>query len=64
MTKKKPGKVSITLRRSVIGHPEKHKAVVRGLGLKRLHQTIIHQDTPQIRGMINKVSHLLHVTVS
>jgi large subunit ribosomal protein L30 len=56
-------KLSITLIRSIIGHPVKHKVVVRGLGLKRLHQTVFHQDTPQIRGMINKVSHLLQVTV-
>jgi large subunit ribosomal protein L30 len=56
-------KLSITLKRSTIGHPAKHKAVVRGLGLKRMHQTVLHLDTPQIRGMVNKVSHLLLVTV-
>ena len=56
-----PHKLAITLVRSCIGHPAKHKVVVRSLGLRRLHQTVIHLDTPQIRGMINKVSHLLQV---
>ncbi len=56
-----PHKLAITLVRSCIGHPVKHKVVVRSLGLRRLHQTVIHLDTPQIRGMINKVSHLLQV---
>ena len=39
----------------------KHNACVRGLGLKRMHQTVIVNDTPENRGMINKVSYLLKV---
>jgi large subunit ribosomal protein L30 len=54
-------KLAITLIRSCTGHPAKHRVVVRSLGLRRLHQTVVHQDSPQIRGMINKVSHLLEV---
>lgn len=51
----------ITLKRSVIGRPEDQKATVATLGLKKLQQTVVHQDNPAIRGMINKVSHLVEV---
>ncbi len=53
--------LSITLRKSYIGRPGKHKRVVAGLGLRKMNQTVIRQDTPQIRGMVNKISHLLEV---
>lgn len=62
MATPKSRKLSITLFRSPIGHPQKHKAVVRSLGLRRIRQTVVHQDSPQIRGMIRKVVHLLKVT--
>lgn len=54
-------RLSITLRRSFIGRPGKHKRVVAGLGLRKMNQTVLRLDTPQIRGMIAKISHLLDV---
>lgn len=53
--------VRVTLRRSPIGTPERHRLVLRGLGLRRIRQTVIHSDTPQVRGMIRKVGYLLEV---
>ncbi|MGD8429445.1 MAG: 50S ribosomal protein L30 [Ectothiorhodospiraceae bacterium] len=53
--------LKVTLVRSVSGRLQKHKACVAGLGLRRMHQTVTVQDTPEIRGMINKVSYLLSV---
>ncbi|MBC7786369.1 MAG: 50S ribosomal protein L30 [Methylophilaceae bacterium] len=55
------GTVKVTLVRSVIGRIEAHKASVRGLGLRRMHQTVELQDTPAVRGMINAVGYLLKV---
>lgn len=52
-------KLRITWKRSTIGRPERQKRTVRALGLRKLNQTVVHEDTPQIRGMINKVSHLV-----
>ena len=52
-------KIDVTLVRSTIGKPEKQARVVRSLGLRKLHQTVRHDDNPRIRGMINKVSHLV-----
>lgn len=51
----------ITLRRSVIGRPGKHRRVVQSLGLRKLNSEVVLRDTPQVRGMIEKVSHLLEV---
>ncbi|MCL4462781.1 MAG: 50S ribosomal protein L30 [Firmicutes bacterium] len=51
----------VTLINSLIGRPEDQRVTVKSLGLKKLHQTVEHEDTPQIRGMINKVSHLVKV---
>ncbi|CUQ66724.1 50S ribosomal protein L30 [Candidatus Nitrospira inopinata] len=51
----------VTLRRSPIGTPDGHRRVLRGLGLRRIRQTVIHPDTPQVRGMIRKVWYLLEV---
>jgi large subunit ribosomal protein L30 len=51
----------ITYSKSAIGYTESQKATVRALGFKRLYQTIEREDTPAIRGMINKVSHLVTV---
>ncbi len=53
--------LKITLIKSTICAPKKHCAVVAGLGLSKLNQIVQRQDTPQIRGMINKVGHLLTV---
>lgn len=53
--------VKITLVKSVIGAPKKHRDVVVGLGLSKLNQTVERKDTPEIRGMVNKVAHLVSV---
>ena len=53
--------VRVTLRRSPIGTPERHRLVLRGLGLRHIRQTVIHPDTPQVRGLIQKVGYLLEV---
>jgi large subunit ribosomal protein L30 len=52
-------KIKVTLVKSVIGTKESHRATVRGLGLRRLNSSSELQDTPAVRGMINKVSYLL-----
>ncbi|PYI50122.1 50S ribosomal protein L30 [Paenibacillus flagellatus] len=53
--------LQITLKRSLIGRPESQRVTVRTLGLRKLHQTVVHNDVPSIRGMINQVSHLVEV---
>jgi len=58
---KKYKELKITLKRSTIGRLKKQKQTVKALGLLRLHHTVIQKDTPQIRGMINVVSHLVQV---
>ncbi len=52
-------KIKVTLVKSVIGTKQSHRATVRGLGLHRLNSTAELEDTPAVRGMINKVSYLL-----
>lgn len=60
MTMADEGKtIKVTLVRSVIGTRPEHRACVRGLGLRRINHTVEVQDTPAIRGMINRVSYLL-----
>jgi large subunit ribosomal protein L30 len=59
MTAKKTVKVKLV--KSTIGRLEAHKACVRGLGLRKIHQTVTLEDTPAVRGMINKVSYMLEV---
>lgn len=51
----------VTLVRSPIGFSQRHKATVRALGLRRLHQTVEQTDTPQLRGMLAKVARLVTV---
>ncbi|MBZ0282626.1 MAG: 50S ribosomal protein L30 [Anaerolineae bacterium] len=53
--------LKITLVKSPIGFEQSQKDTVRGLGLRKLHKTVLHNDTPQIRGMIYKVRHMLKV---
>ena len=68
-TKKAPTKkavstkstVSVTLIKSFYGRLPKHRATVTGLGLKRINHTVVLEDTPEVRGMINKVAYLLKV---
>jgi large subunit ribosomal protein L30 len=51
--------LKVTLVRSMIGRPEKHRKVLRGMGLTKLNRTVELKDTPETRGMINTVSHLV-----
>ena len=53
--------VSVTLIKSFYGRLPKHRATVTGLGLKRINHTVVLEDTPEVRGMISKVSYLLKV---
>ena len=53
------GRLKITLVKSMIGRPEKHRRVLRAMGLTKLHRTVDLEDTPSVRGMVNKVSHLV-----
>jgi large subunit ribosomal protein L30 len=52
-------KIKVTLVKSIIGTKQSHRATVRGLGLRRMHHTVELADTPEIRGMVNKVSYLI-----
>jgi len=52
-------KIRVTLVKSLIGTKQPHRATVRGLGLRRLNHTVELEDTPAVRGMINKVSYLV-----
>ena len=65
VTKKKAAKagktISIKWVRSAICTPKKHKAVVKGLGFTRLNQVVVREDSPSIRGMVNKVPHLVEI---
>ena len=51
----------ITLKKSCIGYDRRQRQTVQALGLRRLHQTVVHMDTPTIRGMLQKVRHLVEV---
>lgn len=51
--------LKVTLIKSMIGRPEKHRKVLRGMGLTKLNKTVELQDTPAIRGMVNVVTHLV-----
>jgi len=58
-----PGKkLRIALRKSIIGLSPKQEATVKALGLRRMHQSVTHEDTPNIRGMIARVPHVLEVS--
>ncbi len=61
MAKSDGKKIKITLVKSGIARPGKHKVVLVGLGLRKLNHSVVRPDTPQIRGMIDKVSHLVRV---
>jgi large subunit ribosomal protein L30 len=54
--------ITVTLVKSTIGEKPKNRATVRALGLRRLHHSVQHRDTPAIRGMIHRVNHLVVVT--
>jgi large subunit ribosomal protein L30 len=55
-------KLKVSLRKSIIGLSPKQEATVKALGLRRMHQTVTHEDTAQIRAMIAKVPHMLEVS--
>ncbi len=55
------GKLKITQVRSAIDHPRDQKATLKALGLRRIRHSVVHNDTPQIQGMIRKVKHLVTV---
>ena len=54
-------KLKITWKRSTIGRVVKQEATIEALGLKRLHHSVIHEVTPQIQGMVNRVRHLVDI---
>lgn len=57
-------KIKVTLVRSPIGTIEQHRACVRGLGLKRMNQSAVLEDTPAVRGMIKRVNYLVKFEVA
>jgi large subunit ribosomal protein L30 len=59
--KKKVGRIEITQVRSGIGRKTKHRATLRALGIKRHQHSVIQDDTPAIRGMVNQISHMVSV---
>lgn len=63
MAKKKetPKKLRITWVKSAIGFTVRHKATIRALGFHRLHETVEHEDSPSLRGMLYKVNHLVQI---
>jgi len=54
--------LTVTLVKSGIGRPEKHRLVLQGLGLNKLNKSVVLKNTPEIRGMINKIAHMVKVT--
>ena len=61
MARKKQTQLEITLVKSPIGYPKRTKATLRAMGLKKINQTVTHKDNFVLRGMIDKVSHLVVV---
>ncbi|MEI7027592.1 50S ribosomal protein L30 [Paenibacillus sp. y28] len=53
--------LQVTLKRSLIGRPEDQRVTVNTLGLRKIRQTVVHNDNPAIRGMVKKVQHLVEV---
>ena len=58
---KTAGRIRVEMIGSVIGCPEKQRATVRGLGLRRMHHVVERPDTPEIRGMVKKIPHLVAI---
>lgn len=54
-------RISVTLIRSPAGAVPRHRECVRGLGLKKMHQTVVLEDTPSVRGMVKKIDYMLRV---
>jgi large subunit ribosomal protein L30 len=55
------GNLKITMRKSMSGRSEKQRKILTGLGLRKMHQTVVHPDNPSIRGMISKLDFMLEV---
>ena len=55
-------KIAITWKRSGIGYSRDQRRTIASLGLRRLHQTVVHDDDPSIKGMVDKVRHLVEVS--
>lgn len=58
---KSSGKLAITLVRSPIGTPRAHRTILLGLGLRRIRHTVIRPNTPQVKGLVHKLSYLVDV---
>jgi large subunit ribosomal protein L30 len=56
-------KIKVTQVRSVIGKLEAHKRTIKALGLRKIRSSVVHEDTPVVRGMVNSVKHLVTVEV-
>jgi large subunit ribosomal protein L30 len=54
-------KIKVTQIKSKIGQPEAQKKILTALGIRKMHQTVEHEDTPQVMGMVNKLKHLVKV---
>ncbi len=54
-------KIKVTLKRSSIGRIKKHRLILKSLGLRKINQSVIHNDVPSVRGMTNKVSYMVEV---
>jgi large subunit ribosomal protein L30 len=59
----KPRSLRITLVRSLIGYPENQRQSAQGLGLRKIRSTVVRADTPETRGLVNKIVHLVNVEV-
>ncbi len=57
------GELRVTLVRSLIGYPESQRVTARGLGLRKINSSVVRPDSPEIRGMINKIIHVVKVEV-
>ena len=61
MAKKKDKQISVTLIKSSAGVIPRHRECVRGLGLRRINHTVVLEDTPSVRGMVNKIDYMVRV---
>ena len=61
MVKKKAKQISVTLVRSPAGALPRHRECVRGLGLRKMNHTVVLEDTPSVRGMVNKIGYMVRV---
>ena len=64
MAKKNEKMIKITQLRSIIGRTERQKKTMHALGLRKIRHYVVHKDTPQLQGMINKVQHLVSVEIA